>query len=122
MNSIEKGRLAEAKVASELVQQGMEVFVPAFGNAKCDLIALDSEGAALRIEVKYCNAHSNRGESWEVHLRQVRHNSSVTTVKKFNSENSDMLAVYLAAVDKVMLFDAEALHGRSSLAIRFDEV
>ena len=114
--------MAEVKVASEMVQQGMEVFIPAFGNAKCDLIALNSEGVALRVEVKYCDAYSNRGKSWEVGLRQTRNNSSGTKNKKFNGKNSEKLAVYLAAVDKVMLFDSETLHGRSTLAIRFDEV
>lgn len=119
MNSIQKGRIAESQVSAALIQQGYDVFVPAFGNALCDLVAVSS-GEAVRIEVKYCGSLTKNDLSWQVQLRQTRANKAVTTCKKFNAENSDVLAVYLASVERVVFFSAAELHDKSGLYIKCD--
>lgn len=114
MNSVEKGRVAEARVLSELVSSGHEVFVPAFGNARCDLVYLDRSGLPRRVEVKYA-ARIRASGSVEVHLRQIRANRSQMKVGKFQARNSDILAVYAAPFDAVAFVTATYVEGKSTI-------
>lgn len=113
--SVGKGRAAEAKVVAELVAQGIEVYLPTFGNGICDLVAL-SDGVLLRVETKY-SGHLRAG-GYQVSLRQVRANRSQMIVKKFNAANSDVLAVYVAPLDRVTFLPSAKLDGRTSLTLR----
>lgn len=114
METIFKGRIAEAKVVAELVSDHYEVFVPAFGNAKCDLIVLDAEQKTARIEVKYSSRKRASG-AYEVGLRQVRANKANLTTKKFNKANSDFLAVYNPELDSVAFVSSSFVDGKSTI-------
>lgn len=115
MNSVAKGRVAEAQVVGVLVSEGWEVYLPTFGNGYCDLIAM-RPGHLLRVETKYVSTCTPAG-SYEVSLRQVRANRSVTVVKKFNSDHSDVLAVYVAPINTVVFFRSSSLHGRNTVSV-----
>lgn len=112
--SVGKGRVAEAKVVAELVDQGVEVYLPTFGNGACDLVAL-CDGMLFKVETKYT---TRLRVGYEVSLRQVRANRAQTTVKKFNAANSDVLAVYVAPVDRVAFLPSAPLHDRVSVTLR----
>jgi hypothetical protein len=112
--SVGKGRVAEAKVVAELVAQGVEVYLPTFGNGICDLIAL-CDGVLIKVETKY-TARLRVG--YEVSLRQVRANRAQMTVKKFNAANSDVLAVYVSPIGRVAFLPAAPLDGRVSVTLR----
>lgn len=117
MNSVEKGRVAEAKVVARLAEMGLDVFVPVFGNAFCDLVTLDPvTGYPCRIEVKYTSRVLDSG-AVEVALRQVRPNRSGNTVKKFDASKSDLLAVYAFPFDGVAFISSATLDGRSSISL-----
>ena len=114
-SSVGKGRLAEAKVVAELVVQGVEVYLPTFGNGACDLVAL-CDGVLLRVETKY--SATVRGGGYVVSLRQVRANRSHMLVKHFTAANSDVLAVYIGPADRVAFLPSARLDGRNSLTLR----
>lgn len=115
MNSVDKGRIAEAKVVASLVAQGYEVYLPTFGNGLCDLIT-SKDGELQRVETKYVSRTRVPG-SYEVSLRQVRANRAVMTVKKFSASNADVLAVYIAPLDAVVFLAAAPLDGRASVCV-----
>ncbi|HEV2355582.1 MAG TPA: group I intron-associated PD-(D/E)XK endonuclease [Puia sp.] len=112
MDSVQKGRLAEARVTVDLLNQGAEVFIPAFGNAKCDLVAVYQD-QAMKIEVKHASRY--RYGSYEVSLRQIRPNRSKMITKLFNAGNSDILAVYIGPLDRVVFLLSSGFHGRTSV-------
>ena len=112
--SVGKGRLAEAKVVAELVAQGVEVYLPIFGNGLCDLIAI-CDGGLIRVETKY-SAILQGG--YVAHLRQIRANRSQMLVKHFSAANSDVLAVYVAPLDRVAFLPSALLDGRSAITLR----
>lgn len=97
-----------------MVVQGFEVYLPAFGKGACDLIALkDSE--ILRVETKYV---AGRRGSYEVTLTQVRPNLTAMRHKRFDSTKSDVLAVYIAPLDRAAFLPAAPLHDRTSISLR----
>ena len=116
MNTIEKGRLAEAKVVAQLVELGYEVYLPFGGNTSCDLIALRT-GVLKRVEIKFTSDRTGP-DSFEVSLRQIRPNRSGNKVKKFDATQADILAIFVVDTNDVILFeDTTSLHGRSSITV-----
>lgn len=115
VNTIQKGRYAEVMVVADLVKDGIEIFMPTFGNAACDLIAL-IDGKPVTIEVKYVGNPIKPG-AWDVALRQVRANKTVTTTRKFNANNSMILAVYVAPIDAVAYINSRSIDGASMVRI-----
>lgn len=119
MDTISKGRLAEAKTITSLVEQGFEVYTPTFGNGSCDLIACVPDGHLLRFETKY-TASQRRAERWDVSLKQTRPNRTGVITKMFNANQCEVLSVYVAPLDRVLFFEATLLHGRNSMVVKDD--
>jgi hypothetical protein len=113
LSSVEKGRIATAEVMAVLTSRRIEVYAPVLDNGSCDLIAVGSLGVR-RIEVKYASQFEDSG-SVTASLRQTRHNSSGFKSKKFDATQCELLALYIAPWDAVMLFPAEQLHGASAV-------
>ncbi len=120
MSTSRKGRLAEAKAIAHLTQLGYDVFVPVGGNASCDLIIVLENEVPKRVEVKYCNSKM-RKNSWVVSLKQIRHNLQQITIKKFNADLVELLAVYIHKIDQVFVMDASKYHGRATMTIKAEE-
>lgn len=99
---------------AELVAQGVEVYLPTFGNGACDLVAL-CDGELVKVETKYV---TGRRGGYEVSLRQVRANRAQMVVKKFSAAASDVLAVYVGPVDRVVFLPSAKLDGRTSITLR----
>lgn len=115
---MDKGTVAELKVAAHYAALGCEVYTPVGGKTSCDLIII-RDGTMHRVEVK-CTATVAAGcSSWAVSLRQIRPNRTGNTVKKFNANQCDLLAVYILPEDRIVEFDASTLDGRSSLNIKW---
>ena len=116
MHTVEKGRIGESAIVAEFIRQGYDVFLPQFGNTSCDMIVV-KDGVISRVECKTTDFSEN-GVSWKVELRQVRSNKTANNVKKFNSENSEILAVYILQENRVYLYSSKEFHGRTGLSIR----
>lgn len=100
---------------AELVRQGYEVFAPMFGNTYCDLVVCKDK-VLKRVEVK--SVSYKEGPSYRVQLAQVRPNRTENVKKKFDSSNSDILAVYIVPENRVVLLHSSEHNGKSSVAVK----
>lgn len=115
MNTIEKGRQGEALAISYLVSLGYDIFMPIFGNAINDMI-VTKDSAVYRVEIKTTDAITPSGK-YIAQLRSVRHNNSANTVKKFDSNKSDILIVVVLATKRVHVLDSKNYDGNSTLTV-----
>lgn len=115
MNTVEFGRLGEAAVLKHFVSEGYEIFSPLFGNTSIDLIVI-KEGKVFRVEVK--TTKFAKGSSYEVQLRSSRPNRTGTTIRKFDGNRCDLLAIYVEPEDRVIVKTAKDLDGRSTISIK----
>lgn len=99
-----KGRLAEAKVISYLIENEYEVYVPFSNNSKYDVIAI-KDGVVKKISVKFTSVKKN-SETWEIEMRQIFRGNGKININKFDNTQYDLVAVYIGPKDKVVLVDA----------------
>ncbi|QFG12246.1 Holliday junction resolvase [Arthrobacter phage Racecar] len=99
-----KGRIAEASVLKHFVSEGHDVFTGYTDNNKHDLIVFDGENL-LRVFVRYTSASTN--VSWKVSLTNVYRSKTGPVVKFFEPEHFDLIAVYVAPEDRVVVLDAK---------------
>ncbi|MCA1841497.1 MAG: hypothetical protein LC723_14490 [Actinobacteria bacterium] len=114
MDTVETGRCGEAKIVAHLVVNGYEVYSPLFGNTSCDLIVL-KDSKIYRVECK-TTAFTRESGRYEVQLRSVRHNKTKNTVHKFDASKSDLLAIYIAPEDRVIILNSIDYDGRSTVS------
>lgn len=97
-----KGLVAEAKVLAYFVEAGIEVFLPYADNGEHDMIILQ-DGVLKTVSIKYTASKTPSG-SWSVTLKNVsRRNHGEVHVKPFSG--ADILAVYIAPEDRVVLIE-----------------
>jgi hypothetical protein len=99
-----KGRLAESKVISYLIENGYEVYLPFSDNSKYDVIAV-KEGIVKRISIKFTSVKKPFG-SWVVEMRQIYRGNGNINIDIFDKNTCDLIAVYLGPIDKVILIEA----------------
>ena len=115
-----KGRLAEVKVLSYLIENNYEPFLPFSDNTKLDLIAV-KDGKLNRVSVKYTATMASK-TTWRVVLTQVsRRNKGTVQVDKFDSSEFDLLAVYIGPLDKVVLVDAKSFTNTAQLNLLLED-
>ncbi len=96
--TLERGAMAEAFVAFDLLKQGYHVFTPAQAYSPYDLVAADADHKLYRVQVK----HARRaGNSVSVNLRGSRTNKFGNVARPLNTANIDILAVYCPDTEKV---------------------
>lgn len=100
-----KGRLAEAKVVTYLLESGYEVYLPFSDNSKYDVLAI-KDGAVKRISTKFTSVKKQSG-SWVVEMRQIYRGKNIINIDKFDNTKCDLIAVYIGPIDKVVLVDAQ---------------
>lgn len=115
MSSVDQGRIGESATVAYFVREGYEVFLPMFGNASCDLIVV-KDGKISRVECKSTSVKTPSGK-WIAQLRQVRPNRTGNTVKKFDANNSEFLAIYIVDEDRVVVLDSLVVHGNSTITV-----
>lgn len=111
MNRKTKGRLAEAKVISYLIEHGYEVYLPFSNNSKYDVLAF-KDGSLKRISIKFTSTQKSSG-SWEVEMRQIYRGKNSINITKFDNNHFDIVAVYIGPKDEVILVDAQNVKTRS---------
>lgn len=110
--SKDKGRLAEAKAVSYLIENGYEVYIPFSGNSKYDVLAV-KDGQVNRISVKYTSQLRESG-NWNVTMVNVsRRNHGKVKVDSFDKTQFDLVLVYVGPLDKVVAIDANQAAGKS---------
>lgn len=113
---IDVGSLSEIKVAAVFAERGYDVFVPWGGKTKADLL-VELDGEIKRVQVKGC-ANESKAGNWEVHLKSVRPNKTQNKIINFNSDDCDVLAVYIVPEDRVVLIDATTITAKSMMTIK----
>lgn len=102
----QKGNIAEAEACIHFIKNGYELYSPANDNSKYDLLAT-KDGTIFRVSVKYCSTRHASG-SWKVSMSNVsRRASNTVKVDKFDNEIYDLIAVYLAPIDRLVVLPAE---------------
>lgn len=99
-----KGRLAEAKVISYLIENGYEVYLPFSSNSKYDVIVF-KECLSQKISIKYTSVKKPSGP-WVIEMRQIFRGNGVININKFDCKEYDLIAVYIGPIDRVILVDA----------------
>lgn len=115
MSSVDQGRVGESATVAYFVKEGYEVFLPMFGNASCDLIVV-KDGKISRVECKSTSVRTPSGK-WIAQLRQVRSNKTSNNIKKFDANNSELLAIYIVDEDRVVVLDSLLVHGNSTVTV-----
>jgi len=116
MNRHTKGTLGEAAVLFELVKQGYEIFLPYADWAPFDMVVY-KDGILKRVSIRYTSLTKNKS-SWEVGLRNVSRKKEGLLIKKFNNLECDLLAVYVAPEERVVILDTKNVKNTTSLSIR----
>ena len=116
MNSKSKGNLGEIKVASEFIKWGCTVSFPFGDNARYDLIIDDGDNLK-RVQIKYADSKENG--SWRcICVSSTNH----TTNKNLHDyqNNVDIMAFYIAELDKCIMFNISELKDMNNIIISFD--
>jgi hypothetical protein len=101
-----KGLLAESKTISELITMGCEVYTPFADNGPYDLLTI-KENKIYKVSVK-CSSVMKNSDTVLITLKTVsRRKENDVKVNKFDSNNIDILAVYVLPLDIVYLIDAK---------------
>lgn len=118
MNTCLKGNIGEAKVMTQLIESGWEVFIPFSGHAPFDLIGVHPETSQLyRVSVKSC-FKKNKDDAYGVRLSQVRMTVNGPKVSAFDNTSCDILACYLGGIDKICFVLSKDIDTKSILTFR----
>jgi len=110
------GSLAEAKVIAKLIEHGFHVFVQFSGKGPFDLVVYKDE-RLLRVQVKGTSCRTLHG-AFPVLIKSVRSYRTGNVVHKFDPSQCDVLAVYVAPLDKVAFLQADEIVSRGQLNLR----
>lgn len=101
-NPNQKGTLGEIAVCKEIVKLGYSVFVEFGSHSKVDLIVLDEEFCAYKIQIKATKSKNNIVEVYSIkNCLNPKYNSTYTT------KQVDIFAVYICDLDLVFYVTAK---------------
>lgn len=115
-DSTKLGELGESKAISEFIRDGFDVFTQFSGKAPFDLV-ICRDGILQRVEVKTTKTRTPYDTGWRIQLRKIRSNLSETKIHKFDKNQSDLLAVYIAPLDRVVILNSNEITVSSALTI-----
>lgn len=110
---------SEALIEAAFAKLGYFVYTNNSGKASSDLIVEDEEGYLLRVEVKSSGSikENTIGKYIDIQLKSVRSNTSVNTIKRFNPDNSDILAIVCVATSQIKLLHSCNIDNTSSMRV-----
>lgn len=108
------GTLGEIKIAADLISKGYEVFTELGDNSKVDLIVLDENHRAWKLQVKTRNIRN--GTVW-----LDRRKSGPNYRFRYEAEHADVYAMYVNGRDLICYVPASMLmQVKRGLTIRID--
>jgi len=111
-----KGILGELKVQQYFIEKGYEVYKSISDNSTFDMIVA-LNGQVSKVSVKYTSVRQPNGK-WRVELRSVsRRNNSAVKVKNFDNKEVDILAVYVAPEDRVVLMAGKSIKEKTGISV-----
>jgi hypothetical protein len=70
----------------------------------------------LRVQVKGTGTQSKSGK-WITQLKSVRSNRTKNVIYPFDSTLCEIVGIYIAPEDRVVILSSEELHGKSEIRI-----
>lgn len=116
MNSNEKGVVGLIQVVADLYSKGFTCFLPFDDYNPVDCIALNNQGKAFRLQVKYKSP--NKHNSYDVAAFSVVNGKKI----KINRDLIDFWAIYLADKNKVVYMRVDAMQGKNSKRITHEHI
>lgn len=116
MNTTQLGILGEARTITELIKQDYDVFTQFSGKSPFDIVAFRNN-QLVRVEVKSTACRSKYDTGWEFALRKSRHNKSGNTIHTFNNSESDILALYVEPIDRVIFIKSIKVNVKHKITI-----
>jgi len=115
MNSIKKGNITELRVQLALVEKGYDVFTPITDGSSVDLIFINKENQAIKVQVKK-SSKTATGFSFE-----ARKCTSSSRVRKnsYNIDEIDYFATYWKG--KTYMIPLEETMERRNVCLRIKE-
>lgn len=108
--------VSEAKVLTDLVFRGFDVFSSTTGKTPFDLVA-HKDGKLLKIQVKSVSKQGRDG-NYEVGLKSVKHNKTRNLHVPLNPNSCDILAIYVLELDKICYLNPKTLTSFNSIRLR----
>lgn len=115
-----QGILAEVKVTAYLIENGYDVFAPIGGKTSFDLIGY-KDRVIYRIQVKSTTQKRDSG-SWGVKICRIRNNNKETKVFYFDPDECDIVAVWIAPEDQVVLVPSTTIKARAEMTVYLADV
>jgi Holliday junction resolvase-like predicted endonuclease len=116
MSTIDQGRQGEAAAAKFFIDNGYDVYMPTFGNAKYDMIVA-KDGKTQTVEVKSSKTQTPSGK-YQFQLRKIRSNKTANVITNFDSEGIDILALVVLTTGRVHALLACDFDGSGTVALR----
>lgn len=110
------GAIGEAKVIARLTEERYHVFNQVTGKAPFDLVAY-KDGEMKRVSVKSIEK-KNKDGNYTVQLKSVRSNKTSNKIVNFDNTSCDILAVYIAELDEVLLLNSCDITAKSGLVVK----
>lgn len=102
---------------ASLIIAGYAVFLPFADNGPVDMIALNN-GLLYRVSVKSTSVRARYGTNkWVVALKTVSRRKAECAIKLFDPSECDLLAVYIATLDKVVFIEASTVRAKHMLHV-----
>jgi hypothetical protein len=99
-----KGRLAESYATIWFIEREYEVYLPAHGNTKYDLLAVKN-GKVERVSVKACGAKTSPNR-WGVRMYQSSRRKNAVHYDKFIHSDYDLVAVWIIEEKRIVVCPA----------------
>lgn len=113
---IKSGALGELAAMKHFLGLGHEVYAAVTDSSTYDLI-LAKDGKTLRVEVKTTSARNKAGTGWVVQVKSVRSNKTRNKIIQFDREKVDVLAVYIAPLDRIFAIASKNITQTTAITI-----
>jgi hypothetical protein len=112
LNTLRRGALGEIAVAHDLMEHGLDIFMPIHQHSPFDLIAVDDQYRTMRVQVRHRGADNGL---ISVALHTIHTNSAGVQVKPMKMDAIDCLAVYCPTNRRCYYLPVAAVRGKGTI-------
>src|SRR3712207_4673778 len=111
MNPNLRGVIAESAIAAEAAALGFDVYLPAFGSPRCDMV-LDVGGRFVRVQCKHAQ---HRDGVVKVRARTCRRAAQGYVRGTYTADDVDVIAAYCADLQRCFAVPIKDFGGRGEI-------
>lgn len=113
MKSFQVGALGESAVYHDLVKRGYFIYFTMAEGAPFDFVSYKENEGFKVIEVKTTQRRNKQNTGWIVKIKR----SKLNREEDFDNTEIDVLAVYLAKLDKILYLDAKKVTQKTQIVV-----